>query len=320
LSNHGKIKPVSTEFPTMTRFVHDQFAKQYLEELLSPFGTVETGKTIAAEVQEVDVLFIANPESNLDRSSLGLLGQIAGQRSIFEPFRNAVQPKQIRSCLAKLYAIQSNEERKANRDNTPLPEEEVITGWILTPTASSTILDSFGATEDPLIGVKGVYSFPRGFKMGLIAIHQLPVTPETLFLRLLGKGRVQQQAVNELQGLPDDNPWKLAALELLYDLRTILEVRQDLELDDQELIMELSPLYLQRLEDATQRGIEQGVQRGNQQGQRLMVESMLQVKFGEVDADLAQIIDPLIELPPLERTQLIMELSRSEILARFRNS
>ncbi len=152
--------------------------------------------------------------------------------------------------------------------------------------------------------------------MGLIAIHQLPVTPETLSLRLLGKGRVQQQAVNELQGLPDDNPWKLAALELLYNLRTILEVRQDLEPDDQELIMELSPLYLQRLEDATQRGIQQG----NQQGQRLMVESMLQVKFGEVDAELARIIDGLIELPPLERTQLIMQLSRDEILTRFRNN
>lgn len=308
----------------MTRFIYDQFAKQYLEELLSPFGTVETGKTIAAEVQEVDVLFIANPESNRDRSSLGLLGQIAGNQSIFEPFRNAVQPKQIRSCLAKLYAIQSNEERKANRDNTPLPEEEVITGWILTPTASSSLLDYFGATEDPIIGVKGVYSLARGLKMGLIAIHQLPVTPETLSLRLLGKGRVQQQAVNEIQGLPDDNPWKLAALELLYNLRTILEVRQDLEPDDQELIMELSPLYLQRLEDATQRGIqqglEQGVQQGNQQGQRLMVESMLQVKFGEVDAELAQIIDGLIELPALERTQLIMQLSRDEILARFANN
>jgi hypothetical protein len=151
--------------------------------------------------------------------------------------------------------------------------------------------------------------------MGLIAIHQLPVTPETLSLRLLGKGRVQQQAVNEIQGLPDDNPWKLAALELLYNLRTILEVRQDLEPDDQELIMELSPLYLQRLEDATQRGRQEG----NQQGQRLMIESMLQVKFGEVDAELAQIIDPLIELTPLERTQLIMQLSRDEILARFAN-
>ncbi|MCT7997216.1 hypothetical protein [Laspinema olomoucense] len=320
----------------MTRFIHDQFAKQYLEELLSPFGTVETGKTIAAEVQEVDVLFIANPESNRDRSSLGLLGQIADNQSIFEPFRNAVQPKQIRSCLAKLYAIQSNEERKANRDNTPLPEEEVITGWILTPTASSSLLDYFGATEDPIIRVKGVYSLARGLKMGLIAIHQLPVNPETLSLRLLGKGRVQQQAVNEIQRLPDDNPWKLAALELLYNLRTILEVRQDLEPDDQELIMELSPLYLQRLEDATQRGrqegleqgvqrgiqqgLEAGVQQGNQQGQRLMVESMLQVKFGEVDAELAQIIDGLIELPALERTQLIMQLSRDEILARFANN
>ncbi|WP_254564226.1 hypothetical protein [Oscillatoria sp. HE19RPO] len=161
LQNSGKIKPVQTAIQSMTRFIHDQFAKQYLEELLSPFGTVETGKTIAAEVQEVDVLFIANPESNRDRSSLGLLGQIAGNQSIFEPFRNAVQPKQIRSCLAKLYAIQSNEERKANRENNPLPEEEVITGWILTPTASTSLLDYFGATEDPIIGVKGVYSLAR---------------------------------------------------------------------------------------------------------------------------------------------------------------
>jgi len=51
-----------------------------------------------------------------------------------------------------------------------------------------------------------------------------------------------------------------------------------------------------------------------------MVESMLQVKFGEVDAELAQIIDGLIELTPLERTQLIMQLSREEILARFANN
>ena len=89
--------------------------------------------------------------------------------------------------------------------------------------------------------------------------------------------------------------------------------------------MELSPLYLQRLEDATQRGIQQGVQQGVQQGiqqgmqrsQRLMVESMLQVKFGEIDEELAQIIEPLIQLETLDRTRLIMQLDRPELLARF---
>ncbi|EDZ96027.1 hypothetical protein H4N54_03525 [Limnospira fusiformis KN01] len=44
---------------------------------------------------------------------------------------------------------------------------------------------------------------------------------------------------------------------------------------------------------------------------------MLQVKFGAVDAELAEIIDRLIAVPPLEQAQLIWQLSREELLARF---
>ena len=166
-------------------------------------------------------------------------------------------------------------------------------------------------------------------KAAIIAIHQLPRTPETLWLRVLGKGNVQKQAIAELRELPSDNLFQLSALELLYNLRTILEVRQDTDREDRELIMELSPLYLQRLENATQRGIEQGIQEGIQEGlqrgiqqgiqrsQRLMVESMLQVKFGEIDEELARIIEPLIQLETLDRTRLIMQLDRSQLLARF---
>ncbi|MBE9259195.1 hypothetical protein IQ228_18085 [Dolichospermum sp. LEGE 00246] len=40
----------------MTRFIHDQFAKQYLTELLTPYGQVETSKDITAEVRQIDVL------------------------------------------------------------------------------------------------------------------------------------------------------------------------------------------------------------------------------------------------------------------------
>jgi hypothetical protein len=71
--------------------------------------------------------------------------------------------------------------------------------------------------------------------------------------------------------------------------------------------MELSPLYLERLENA------------RQQGKRLMVEGMLQGKFGEVDAELSAIIDALLLIPPLEMGQLILQLSREELLARVRN-
>ncbi|MCY7383103.1 MAG: hypothetical protein LH628_11090 [Microcoleus sp. CAN_BIN18] len=96
--------------------------------------------------------------------------------------------------------------------------------------------------------------------------------------------------------------------------------------------MELSPLYLQRVEEATQRGIEQGIQQGIEQGiqrgiqqgmeqvqrtKRLIVESVLQVRFGEIDEELAQIIEPLIQLETLDDcTRLTMQLDRSQLLAR----
>jgi flagellar biosynthesis/type III secretory pathway protein FliH len=109
----------------------------------------------------------------------------------------------------------------------------------------------------------------------------------------------------------------------------MLEARQNLAPEERELIMELSPLYLQRLQtvkeegiqqgvqQGVQQGIQQGIQQGVQQGQRRLVESLLQVKFGAVDAELASIIEALISIPPLEQAQLILQLSREELLARF---
>ena len=38
----------------MTQFPHDQFAKDLLETLLSPFGEVQIAKTIDAQVREID--------------------------------------------------------------------------------------------------------------------------------------------------------------------------------------------------------------------------------------------------------------------------
>ncbi|WP_333080869.1 MULTISPECIES: hypothetical protein [unclassified Microcoleus] len=89
--------------------------------------------------------------------------------------------------------------------------------------------------------------------------------------------------------------------------------------------MELSPLYLQRLEEATQLGIQQGIEQSIQQGieqgiqqsKRQFLESILQVRFGEIDKKLAQIIEPLIQLEPIEIARLSMQLDRSQLLAGF---
>lgn len=73
--------------------------------------------------------------------------------------------------------------------------------------------------------------------------------------------------------------------------------------------MRLAPLYQQDREQAVQQGIEQG--------ERLVVENLLKVRFGELDNELQAIISSLLALPPEEFTPLLLQLSREELIARF---
>ena len=83
----------------MTRTPHDQFAKQYLEELLTLLGKVETSRDVASEVREIDVYFIPVIPPPNDPKILGLLGQMATTASVYEPFRN--QPQRLEIQTAK---------------------------------------------------------------------------------------------------------------------------------------------------------------------------------------------------------------------------
>lgn len=66
---------------------------------------------------------------------------------------------------------------------------------------------------------------------------------------MLGKGRVQQRAINELMALPVENPLRASSLGLLYNLQAHLAASQQAEVDeeDRELIMALAPLYQEQL-------------------------------------------------------------------------
>jgi hypothetical protein len=52
-------------------------------------------------------------------------------------------------------------------------------------------------------------------------------------------------------------------------------------------------------------------------GQRLVIENMLKVRFGTLDEPLAAIIPALLEMLPEEYTPLLFQLSREELLNRF---
>jgi hypothetical protein len=313
----------------MTRFPYDQFAKDYLTELLQPLGEVETSRKVAAEIREIDVYFTPAPQLTSDIIQLGLLGKLAAEPALIEPFRNAATIAEIRSCINKLFDIFAESKRQSKVEKKQIAESELPKLWILSPTASEGILNGFRTSIDAENWGVGVHLLGDYFRTAIVAIHQLPITEETLWLRILGKGRVQQQAIDELEALPETNPLRAKAIDLLLSLKTTLEVNQNIDTEDRELIMRLSPIYEQKLaeskqegiEQGRQEGIEQGLQQGLQQGikagHRNLIENLLRVRFGSIDGELNRIIEPLSSLSPEESTPLLLQLSRQELLDRF---
>ncbi|ABA24988.1 conserved hypothetical protein (plasmid) [Trichormus variabilis ATCC 29413] len=293
----------------MTTKPHDQFAKQFLEELLSPLGEVRTNQEVTDETRFVDVLFSPSPEAQAP--NLGLLGRIALlNTALLEPFRNQPSSTEIRNCFLKLFAVIANAQRKAKRERSRLPEDSLARLWIISPSANKTLLADFEFKLDLENWPSGVYFFQKGFRGALIAVDQLPVTTETLWLRILGRGETQRQAVNELLALPESNPLRQNALRLITNWRIVLIQQQDtLTEDERELIMNLSQAY-QQWEDTTK-------QQARLEGQRQVVENLLRFRFGEVDEELSKVVDSLLQLSAEEFTPMCLELSREELLARF---
>jgi hypothetical protein len=291
----------------MTRQLHDQLAKEYLEELLAPLGEVKTGKDVKSEVQEIDVWFV--PTTTSVNYELGILGKMAVTSCLFEPYRNAPNEVEIRSCLLKLYSVQADLLREAKREKRSISEDELPLLWILTPTCSDRILAGFGAQRKEEWET-GVYFLPEYHKTAIVAINQLPVTEDTLWLRVLGKGKTQTEAIREVVELSEDNDKWERLIEIFASWRKNLELNSNVSNEERELIMSLSPAYLQQREEWKQEG--------KIDGQRLMVESLLTVRFGNLDDELSSIINQLMELSITERTQVLLNLSREELLARFK--
>jgi Domain of unknown function (DUF4351) len=262
----------------MTQFPHDEFAKNFLDSLLSPLGTVEVSQQISSEVRYADVYFTPQPDA-VKTDELGLLAKLATNAVVFEPFRNSVKIPQIRACMSKLFDLQQALGKEAKKEKQPeLAEDSLPMLWILTPTLSAPILEGFGAKLDLENWGEGVYLMPAHFKTGMIVIHQLPKTAETLWLRILGKGRVQEQAIAEVAALPVEHPQRDNVLELLGNLKVILEARVIIEPEEQDLIMQLSPLYLEKIQAAELVGEERGEAR--------MLLRLVNRRFGDIPTEV----------------------------------
>lgn len=242
----------------MTHFPHDQFAKHCFEPLLSPIGKFTPSLKVSAEVREIDIYFEPSPSAT-PAADLGLLYRCVSRDTVFEPFRNAASPQEIRACVSKLYEIHNDILREAKRAKQVSPTSDKLPFlWIITPTFSEAVQRGFAAEQQREEWPPGVFFAPPDWCTGFIAVNRLPQTPDTLWFRLFCTGKFQAQAFAELAELPLDHPYRAPLMESLANYRVILESRSPRTSDEQELFMQLSPLYLEKIAAAEQRGEQLG--------------------------------------------------------------
>jgi hypothetical protein len=299
----------------MTKFKHDEFAKDLLKAILEPYGRVQIDRVVTNELRKIDVFFTpagAAPED----PTLQLFWKCATQGASFEPFRSPVREHEVRSTMGKLFDVHAEMRREAHRDKRkPHKTKELPQLWIITPTMSQEKLEDVSAVKGGKDWVEGFYLLGKTFRTGVIVVHKLPKTPETVWFRTLGRGKVQQEAIDEIAALPKDSVYRQKVLELFVSLKVNLENSTDRDSDEMELIMSLaeSPVFVEYMEQATANAVNTAIETSN----RSTVEIMMVERFGAVDEELSAIIPNIIKLPKSEFVSLVMHMSREELIDRF---
>jgi hypothetical protein len=194
----------------MTVKIFDQFNKKLFQQLLSPFGTVTPNRAVLGGERTIDILFEPDPAATLDPAELGNLARMSGQTSLFEAFRSNLPDQDVHNCFLKLFLLYAEIQRQAEGT---VPTQDLPQLWILAAEVSDILIREFSGVPDPEQG-EGFYRLAMRLRTTIVVIDELPTTPDTLWRRLMGKGRTQEDAIAELLLLPESNPKRGPALEL----------------------------------------------------------------------------------------------------------
>jgi hypothetical protein len=176
------------------------------------------------------------------------------------------------------------------------------------------MLRSFGAVLDKELG-QGVYWISSGWRIGLVIVRELSETPETLWLRGLGKDEILSEAFSGIRSLPETKRERNDIVEVCIKHFKYLIEKSVTDLSEEEgnfmkTMQEIDILY--QAEMGRIRSV--GQEEGRAESDRASLEAMIIFKFGAIDPELEQVLPKLLLLAPFERTQQVMTLSREALL------
>jgi hypothetical protein len=112
---------------------------------------------------------------------------------------------------------------------------------ILVPSITAQSLKVWGATPSERYPTPGIYESPSMFCTTIVVINQLPPDPSTLWLRLLGRERIQRSAIQELLRLEASYPLRGLVVQQLLQWHQLL-LSQKMGKESSQLMQVLSTI------------------------------------------------------------------------------
>jgi hypothetical protein len=280
----------------------DQIGKKILREALTPSGEVKTQLEVpAADAQAVDTWFEPAAEREAERQRAGLLGRMASQPTLFEPFHDPPSIDDVRDCLRKQLTLDHARVLEARKRAQPRPPFPQL--WVLSTGRPESVLVGFG--------LRAMAGWPAGFyegheadAVGVVVLRELPRERDTLLLRLMGAGAVLKEALAELGRLPADAWERQVAMPVLIAVKA--QIPQDSPSEEErEFLMSIDSVYEQWEQQVTEKGIELGIERGRELEAKQTLRMLYEARFGPMPDALTAMIEATHDTAALQRWSLL---------------
>jgi hypothetical protein len=250
----------------MDRTPFDVFAKDLAADALSPAGRAETDVRLAPDPQFADVCF--EPTAPSPPPSRELLHRLTSEGpTMLEFARQAPDVLEVGTWLAKQLAWWRRFAADARSDKRPPPKAPPYF-WGLSAGKPNEAMAAFRHEPmDVRVWPSGCYAAPPGGRFRLVVISELPRTPDTLLVRLMGAGVTFREALEDFDALPADDPVRRLVWPHLVRLQLEVHNPQDTE---PSMVSETHRIYNEWLETqqriGMERGLAQGIKKGREEG------------------------------------------------------
>lgn len=200
--------------------------------------------------------------------------------------------------------------------------------WVITAGRPNTLIRQANLTK--MVGwPKGFYEGAPLFRTRLVVVSELPKGRETLLLRLLGKQRVLEEAIQECLELEKGARERVVAGALVVELglhlhRTEVEMVNPYQKLREEYMAAQEAIWLERgmekgLERGLEKGLEKGLDTGIEKGRAILLD-LYRLRLGPLPENHAAALANIHDFETLARINLLLATGTPEEVASTLNT